>query len=80
MKKILDGCFNLTQRPINLEYTNVTTTIIINGSLVDTFELCEEFTKLFSRIGNKLEMSAFLLLKCVEGAMNNTKYFVFCVK
>lgn len=54
--------------------------IIINGSSVDTFELCEEFSKLFSRIGNKFKMSAFLLLKCIKRAMNNAKYFVFSVK
>lgn len=45
-----------------------------------SFEPSEDFRKLFSRIGNKCKMSAFLLLKYKEGAMNNPKYFVFSVK
>lgn len=55
-------------------------TNVINGSSVDTFELSEEFGTVLSRTGNKFKMSAFLLLKCIEGAVNNPKYFVFSVK
>lgn len=54
--------------------------IIINGSLVDIFELCEEFSKFFFRIGNKFKMLVFFLLKCIKRVMNNVKYFVFFVK
>ena len=55
-------------------------TNIINGSLGATFELREELSKLFSRTGHKFKISAFLLLKCIEGARNNPRYFVFSIK
>lgn len=63
---------------ITLESIYITN--IINNSLGATFELREEFSKLFSRTGNKFKISAFLLLKCIEGAVNNPKYFVFSIK
>lgn len=47
--------------------------IIINGSLKDTFELCEEFNRLFSRIGNKFKMPSFSFAEMHWGSHEQSK-------